>query len=203
MGQGLFIVLEGIDGAGKSEQARRLCARLRTLGRSVVETREPTDGYWGRRYRAWARGEIEADAMEVLDFFLRDRREHVDGEILPGLARGEVVVCDRYVASTLAYQAAQGVDREQLRVRSDDESFPEPDVTLWLRIPVEASLSRIGSRERERFEQAAFLDRVDQEYCSLGLKPIDASGSPDEVEAAVWARVGPLLDGSDAEASGD
>ena len=198
---GLFIVLEGIDGAGKSEQAGRLCERLRASGRRVLQTREPTDGVWGRRYREWARGELEAEPAEVLEFFLRDRREHVDEVIRPALARSEIVVCDRYAASTLAYQAAQGVDRDQLRLRSDAQRFPEPDLTLWLRIPVALSLERIGARTRERFEQQAFLERVDHEYEALGLKPINAAGTVAEVEEAVWSRVAALLETSSAAAS--
>jgi len=195
---GLFIVLEGIDGAGKSEQALRLAARLRRDGRRVFETREPTDGEWGRRYREFARGERDASPDEVLEFFLRDRRAHVDHEIAPALARGEVVVCDRYAASTLAYQAAQGIDRERLRERSDAQGFPKPDLTLWLRIPVASSLSRLGARDLERFEQAAFLERVDREYEALGLKPIDATGSLEQVEEALWSQIAELLEGTSA-----
>ena len=193
MSSGLFIVLEGIDGAGKTEQSGRLCVRLRALGCRVLETREPTDGVWGRGYRSFARGELEASADEVLEFFLRDRREHVDREIAPALLRGDVVVCDRYVASTLAYQAAQGIDREKLRARSDAEAFPVPDLTLWLRLPIQTSLGRLGSRVLERFEREAFLERVDQEYKALGFEPIDAAGRVEQVEAELWERGSPLL----------
>ena len=63
--RGIFVVLEGIDGSGKTEQSKRLAQFVREAGRTVVETREPTDGPWGRRYRAWARGELEADPQEA------------------------------------------------------------------------------------------------------------------------------------------
>jgi dTMP kinase len=192
-GGGLFIVLEGIDGAGKSEQAGRLAAWLREAGETVVETREPTDGVWGRRYREWARGATEASAEEVLEFFLEDRREHVGRVIRPALARGEVVISDRYRASTRAYQAAQGIDRERLRALFETEAFPEPHLELWLRIPVGPALARLGPGAGERFERAAFLERVDAEYARLGLAEIDAAGSPDEVEQAIRARVEPVL----------
>jgi len=111
--RGRFIVFEGIDGSGKSEQARRLAAWLTEQQHSVVSTREPTDGPWGRRYRSWARGEFEAAPDEVLGWFVSDRREHVASVIRPALAGGDVVVCDRYRDSTRAYQAAQGIEPSQ------------------------------------------------------------------------------------------
>ncbi|MCP4251254.1 MAG: dTMP kinase, partial [bacterium] len=97
--RGRFIVLEGIDGSGKTEQSRRLASWLRRGGHEVVETREPSDTEWGRRYRAWARGEHEASPETVLRYFIEDRREHVAGLIRPAVAAGKIVVCDRYVAS--------------------------------------------------------------------------------------------------------
>ena len=184
-----FVVLEGIDGSGKTEQARRLAECLRARGRTVVETREPTDGPWGRRYREWARGETQASADEVLEFFVEDRREHVAEVIRPALERGDDVICDRYVASTLAYQAAHGVAREALAAAIGAEGFPVPDLTLWLRLPVDAALGRIGSRSAERYEKRAFLESVDAEYrqleTELGLVEVDATGAPDEVALRV------------------
>jgi len=193
MARGLFIVLEGIDGSGKTEQARRLCEFVREKGREVVETREPTDGEWGRRYRAWARGDVEADPEEVLNFFVEDRREHVTGLIEPALREGAVVICDRYVASTLAYQAAQGIDRDRLAQKLSTEGFPAPDLVLWLRVPVALALERLGETATERFERLDFLMRVDQEYEALGLAPIDARRSPEELAADLQVRVSTLL----------
>jgi dTMP kinase len=185
---GRFVVLEGIDGSGKTEQTRRLAEWLRSRGHTAVSTREPTDGAHGRRYRAWARGEIEATPEEVLGFFLADRREHVKTLIRPALERGEVVVCDRYVASTLAYQAAQGLDRARLRALFATDEFPVPDLVLWLRVPVAVALARMGDTATERFEHADFLARVDAEYARLGLEPLDASGPLDAVAALIRAR---------------
>ena len=182
-------MLEGIDGSGKTEQTRRLARWLETRGHRVVSTREPTAGAHGRRYRAWARGEFEATADEVLGFFLADRREHLALVVLPALERGEIVVCDRYKDSTLAYQAAQGLDRANLRALFDTPEFPAPDLVLWLRVPVPTALVRMGDTATERFERADFLVRVDAEYERLGLEAIDASGTADEVERAVRARV--------------
>ncbi len=190
---GLFVVLEGIDGAGKSEQARRLAAWLRERGERVVETREPTNGVWGQRYRAWARGDVQAEPEEVLRFFVEDRCEHVARVIGPALEEGAIVVCDRYVASTLAYQAAQGLERDHVAKRMERERFPQPDLALWLRLPVAQALERLGPTAHERFERAAFLERVDAEYAQLDLVEVDASGSRDAVAQLIQKRVGELL----------
>jgi dTMP kinase len=190
------VVLEGIDGSGKSEQLGRLAERLRAGGRDVLATHEPTDGEWGRRYRAFARGERQATPAEVLDWFVRDRREHVEAVIRPALAEGRLVLCARYVASTIAYQSADGVDFELLRTRMRDERFPEPDLVLWLRVPVEVALARLeraGRDGRERFERAAFLARVDAAYARQGLLEIDACAAPEAVTEALLVRISPLL----------
>lgn len=187
--EGRFWVLEGIDGSGKTEQARRLARWLRSGGREVVETREPTDGAWGRRYREWARGSREASPEELLHYFLEDRREHVAELIAPAILRGADVVSDRYRASTLAYQAAQGIDRERLRQLFVSDEFPEPDLELWLRVPAAVAVARLGDTLRERFEEAEFLKRVDAEYARLSLCEIDAVGTPEVVHARILARV--------------
>ena len=191
--RGRFIVFEGIDGSGKSEQARRLAAALAASGHNVVSTREPTDGEWGRRYRAWAAGGFEAEPDEVLRWFLADRQEHVARVVGPALERGDVVVCDRYRDSTRAYQAAQGIDRARLAALFATAEFPDPDLVLWLRVPVATALARMGKTASERFERADFLFRVDAEYERLGLEPIDGSSSADEVARQVSVRVEAVL----------
>ncbi len=191
---GLFIVLEGIDGSGKTEQSRRLTDWVAAQGREVVQTREPTEGTWGRRCRSWLRGETEAEPEEVARYFIEDRKEHVASTIRPAVARGAVVICDRYAASTLAYQAAQGLDGRELRERMAVEHFPEPDLVLWLRLPVEQALERLGPEASERFERRAFLARVDREYEALGLSPVAAGGTRDEVEGVLRERIARLLD---------
>jgi dTMP kinase len=193
--RGRFIVLEGIDGSGKTEQLRRLASWLRREGHEVVETQEPSDTEWGRLYRAWARGEHEASPETVLRYFIEDRREHVAGLIRPAVALGKIVVCDRYVASTLAYQSAQGISRQQLQCQLDAEGFPEPDLVLWLRLTVEEAMRRLGEDAVERFERRSFLEGVDAEYARLGLEEIDAAGDPEGVATRIRARVQLLLAG--------
>ncbi len=190
---GVFIVFEGIDGSGKSVQSQLLCDWLRGLGFEVVRTREPTDGEWGRRYRSWARGEIEASPDEVLHFFVEDRQEHVEKVIRPALDRGAVVVSDRFAGSTVAYQAAHGVERAKIEEAHAVLDLPCPDLSLWLRIPVEEALDRINDREGERYERLEFLRRVDAEYSRQGLVEIDARETPEEVAARIRTVVEPIL----------
>jgi dTMP kinase len=186
---GRFIVLEGIDGSGKITQVGLLAAWLRESQSDVVVTQEPTDGEWGRRYRAWARNELDATPEEVLRFFVEDRREHVALVILPALARGAFIVSDRYYHSTLAYQAAHGVDRDLLSERLEIDALPQPNLVLWLRLPVALAVKRVAPDALEAYENASFLERADAEYARLGLEEIDASGSPEDVEEAIRARV--------------
>ena len=189
MAKGRFIALEGIDGAGKTTQCAALAEWLRELGHDAVRTREPTDGRWGRRYREWARGGFEASPEEVLEFFVEDRREHVRQVIRPALDAGRWVLCDRYVASTRAYQAAAGVDRESLDRALDDPGTPRPDLTLWLRLPVDRGLARLAGAGRERYEREDFLARVDAEYGRLGLVEIDAGAAVPEVQREIRRRL--------------
>jgi dTMP kinase len=192
--RGFFVALEGIDGSGKSVQCARLAAALRERGESVLQTREPTDGPWGRRYRAWARGEFECSPADVLGFFIEDRREHLALHVLPALARGELVVCDRYEASTRAYQAAHGVERAALADALARAAAQPADLVLWLRLPVAAALARLRPRQAERapaerYERAEFLERVDAEYAALALCAIDASRAEAEVTRELLDRV--------------
>ena len=188
-------MLEGVDGAGKSEQRSRLVEWLRTRGYDIVETREPTDGEHGQRCREFLRGALEASPEEVLGFFAADRREHVETLIGPALERGAAVVSDRYVYSSLAYQAAQGIDRGTLQERLEVAHLPVPDLAVWLRVPVAQALERLSGHATERFESAEFLERVDAEYARLGLIEVDGTPPPDIVAAGIRERVRRLLEG--------
>jgi L,D-transpeptidase YbiS len=186
---GFFAVLEGIDGAGKTEQCARIAAELRRRGERVVQTREPTQGEWGLRYRAFARGELEATPEEVLRFFVEDRREHLARVVEPALREGAIVLCDRYEASTRAYQAADGVDPALLERVLGEARARVPDLVLWLRLPPAQALARLQRGALERYERLDFLERVDAGYARQGLEVIDASLAPDAVYAAVLARL--------------
>jgi len=165
--QGLFIVLEGIDGTGKSTQAKRLGDWFRERGRDVVLSREPTDGPWGKKLRESAStGRLSPE--DELEYFLKDRQQHVNEVIQPALDAGKVVILDRYYFSTMAYQGARGFDPAEIRTRN--EAFaPEPDLLLILDLDVDTAHQRIGHRgdSTNEFEKHESLTRCRDIFLSL------------------------------------
>lgn len=192
MNAGRLITFEGLDGSGKSTQCARLLAALE--GETVVRTREPTDGEWGRRIRAMARGADTVAPSEELRWFVEDRRQHVRDVIAPALAAGSVVLCDRYFHSTVAYQGARGFDPWQLLAEAEAE-FPVPECTLLLVVPASVGIARVrtrGGTPEPAFEHEGFLERVAEIFGALAeqrraVRPVDAIGSEDEVAARVRA----------------
>jgi dTMP kinase len=177
--EGLFIVLEGPDGAGKSVQARMLAERLRERGLRVTWTREPGGTPLGEQVRQILLDPADVARSPVADALLFNaaRSQLVADVILPALQRGEVVVLDRYATSTLAYQGyGSGVDREILalvaRLATGDL---QPDMVVVLDVPVEVGLARRDAGHAEeltRFEDAsrhdiAFHQRVRDGYLAM------------------------------------
>ena len=186
---GKLIVIEGIDGTGKSTQATMLAEHLRSQGHEVVQSFEPTNGPWGSKLRASATtGRLSIE--EELDLFLKDRRQHVEELITPTINRGGIVVLDRYYFSTMAYQGARGIDPQE--IRCTNESFaPKPDILLILDLPVDLALKRIGVRDGEANE---FEKRESLQFCRdlfLSLRDesfthvIDTNASIQEVHAQI------------------
>lgn len=175
-GPGLFVTLEGIEGCGKSTQARLLAESLRERdGRDVVLTREPGGTEVTQRIRA-----LLADPSSHLDprcellLFLADRAQHVATVIRPALDRGAIVVCDRYSDSTLAYQGyARGHSLELLRDLNEWASYGlRPDLTFWIDCDVAVGLARANKRSGgpgDRFEKEPLLfhERVRAGFAAL------------------------------------
>ncbi len=182
----MLVAIEGIDGAGKTSVATALVERLRSLGVEAVYTREPlstpfTRGLEEYSYLARKRPELAAFAM------CADRAVHVGLVIQPLLEKGFVVVTDRYLYSTIAYQGAMGLDPKWLRELC--RVFPKPHLAIYLRIGVEEALKRLRARGFGRlstlFENRAFLERVAEIFEWLAsegeLVPVDASKPLEEV----------------------
>lgn len=186
---GLFIVLEGIDGTGKSTQAKQLAEWFREQGREVVASREPTDGPWGTKIRATA-ATGRLSPAEELDYFLRDRREHVEQLIAPALAAGKVVILDRYYFSTMAYQGSRGVDPEEIR-RQNEVFAPVPDLLFILDVDVDTALTRIGGRgdTANEFEKHESLAKCREVFLSLAGEPFVHVIPTDEKPEAVQDRL--------------
>jgi dTMP kinase len=191
-----FVVVEGGEGVGKSTQVELLVERLRAAGHAVDQTREPggTDAGAALRARLLHGGAIDAETE--LAWLLEDRRLHVEQRIKPNLARGVVVVSDRFSPSTLAYQGVargMGVDDVERRSALAADGL-EPDVVVVLDLPDEIAEARVA-RDRDRFERAGadFHARVRAAYRELaparGWIVIDAGGETGEVADRVWAAV--------------
>jgi dTMP kinase len=162
MSRGSLIVLEGLDGSGKSTQLPRLAERLAAAGRELVQTREPYDCAPGRKIRELAQRHVPVAPEEELALFLAQRRLHVAEVIAPALARGAVVLSDRYFLSTVAYQGARGLDPKRLLAMNEAE-FPLPDLALLLVLPPADGLARVAARggtAEPAFERADFRAHV-------------------------------------------
>ncbi len=198
-GSPCFIVLEGIDGSGTTTQLARLAAYLGGLGRRVHATREPSDGPVGRLLREILLGghrsadgtEVDGRAMALL--FAADRRDHLRREIEPALAAGIDVVSDRYLLSSLAYQAEEA---ERDWVAGLARAVRPPDLTLLLDVPVSvaAARRRAAGRSTERYDEDGFQARVAANYRRLassdpGVVVLDGSGSVDAVADAIAREV--------------
>ena len=192
--RGLFISLEGIDGAGKSTQSRLLAAHLRGLGRDVIETREPGGAAGAEDIRKLL---VEGDPdrwspeTEIL-LFSAARRDHLERTIAPALARGAVVICDRFADSTRVYQ---GAARGDLRDLVDDIHARvigvEPDLTLILDMDPAVALARGLARQsgEDRFEDMGlpFQERLRSGFQALArdfpdrCAMVDANQAPEAI----------------------
>ncbi|AFM26420.1 dTMP kinase [Desulfomonile tiedjei] len=182
-----FIVFEGIDGSGKSTQARLLADKLHQADIPVILTAEPSEGPIGCLIRTLR---TRPSPEEERQLFTQDRKDHISRVIAPALKNGISVICDRYVYSSVAYQGARGIDPRQ--ILEENRTFAlEPDVTFLLRIGVDEALSRICEGRKEAFtifEAKANLERVAAIYDALDdshVKKIDASMSPEEIHREI------------------
>jgi dTMP kinase len=187
------VALEGIDGTGKSTQAKRLAVLMREQGYAVTLLREPTLSPWGRRIReATSAGAGGLAPAQELALFLQDRRYDVVAHIAPALAARQLVLMDRYYFSTIAYQGALGIDPEHIR-RLNEAFAPVPDLVLWLMMPPAQALERIRQgrgHTHDVFEREDHLIKVDRVYRTLmgpRVHCVDAS-QPIEVVTAIMQR---------------
>jgi dTMP kinase len=195
---GLFLTLEGLDGSGKSTQAKLLAAFLEGRGLPVVLTREPGGGLPGVR-DLLLRGELSPEAEYLL--FSADRAEHVRKVILPSLEAGAWVVSDRYLDSSLAYQGfGRGLPLPWLlEVAKEATLGLTPRLTFLLDLPPEEALRRVKDPDRLEREGLAFFQRVREGYLFLAEEEphrfvvLDATGSVEAVAQRIQAHLLPLL----------
>lgn len=200
---GVFVCLEGGEGGGKTTQSRLLAEWLTGQGYAVRLTREPGDTPVGKELRRIVlspeTGDLD-DRTEAL-LYAADKAEHVETVVLPALARGEVVVTDRYVDSTLAYQGAgRALDTGELEhVARWATADLRPHLTVVLDLEPSAGLGRFTERDRIEGESLEFHLRVRQRFLELADEDpdhylvVDARRPVDEIAAAIAERVEPLL----------
>lgn len=197
---GRFLVLEGLDGAGTTTQAHLLLDRLTAAGVTAEVHKEPTDGPIGTIVRAFTDGRLDLEAETVALGFAADRIEHT-ARIRELLARDVWVVCDRYVASSLAYQTSQGLDFEW--VRTLNARAAAPDATIFVDTPVAVCVERLAARgefntgpfdRAERLEHARelYLQAFDSDVPLGRVVTVDGAPDPDAVHAAIWDALGDL-----------
>lgn len=201
----MFIALEGIDGSGKSTQIDFIAQWLETHGtasKNILVTREPThDGEFGIKIRKVLSGDVamSVSPSEFQEFYVYDRKDHLERVILPHLhGENNIVICDRYFFSTLAYGRAGGVAHEALMALHEKilgKSFILPDVTLLIDVSANIAMARLQQRNKgkspEYFEtKKEFLQKTADEYRELAkLFPhvviIDGEQTPEEVSQAI------------------
>jgi dTMP kinase len=212
--RGLFLTFEGPEGSGKSTQLRRLAARLRTEGRTILETAEPGGTPIGTQIRRVLLDSknLELSPTTELLLMFAARAQNVDQWILPALSRGEIVLCDRFTDSTLVYQgAARGLGHEVVyEVDRIACRGLVPDFTMLIDVETELGLERAHGRNRKAQEIETRIDeqavgfhrKVREAYLQLAadeparIKLIDGSRSEEAVEQEIWNFVQSALAGT-------
>ena len=198
MNRGFLIVFEGIDGTGKSTQCELLAKSLTKRDILNIALAEPTRGTWGIKVRRLlSEGRQGISPQEELSWFVNDRKEDIELNIMPALQDNKVVLMDRYYFSTAAYQGALGLDPEQIRL--ENETFaPIPDRVLIFLTSPETCLERIESSrdQKSAFEKLDYLQNVQEIFKSFAgpnIRFIDSVGSVSEVHEKVLSSIEDLF----------
>jgi len=179
----MFIVFEGVDGSGKSTQARLLADFFQSRAIPFILTREPSDSVIGRQLRDLV---SRLTAEEESRLFLEDRINHVETLIRPALNAGKHVICDRYYYSSAAYQGAQGMDPVEI-LNKNRSMVPAPDIVFLIKISVETAIERIGKSRSAGFsvfEKRNGLEAVSGIYDTFQdhvIKRIDGGQTVSEI----------------------
>ena len=204
---GTFVVFEGGEGAGKSTQSRILSRRLSREGYRVVLTHEPGGTALGEAVRRWLKTRSGLIHLTEFLLFAAARAQLVEKVIAPALNSRQVVICDRFTASTVAYQGyGRGLDLELINRLNEAATHilpndGRPDLTVFLDMPVELGLARKRGRLRDTFESEAveFHERVRGGYLALAAREaegwlvLDGTLKRSTLGAQIWSRILPLL----------
>ncbi|MCX6695946.1 MAG: dTMP kinase [Candidatus Altiarchaeota archaeon] len=186
----MFIVLEGIDGCGKTTHAKLLTDWLKTRKHEVVLTAEPTNSKIGLFIREVLKGAEKVDPLTLTLLFTADRYQHLKDFVEPSLNDKKIIICERYYHSTIAYQNSQGVEWNW--IFELNKFARKPDLTILLDLDPKKSISR--KKTREIFEKADFLEKVRDRYLKMPeLVKVSTDRSIDEVQRQIQDIVGKRL----------
>lgn len=203
MQKGLFITFEGCDGCGKTTQLELLAKYLQDKGYDVIVTREPGARGLGETLREILLnydGEVSSNCESFL--FLADRAQHIDTIVKPAIDAGKIVLCDRHIDSTAAYQGyGRGLDLEQINYLNNiATSGLKPDLTLLFDVDIETSMARVGNN-KDRMENAGieFQEKVRHGYLELAkkepkrIKVFDSGKTIEQLHQEVLGTIAPLV----------
>ena len=165
--KGKLIVIEGIDGSGKSTCAKNLAEKLNSINIKTIYTFEPTHSHYGAKLREGMLSE-DLDTEEELLLFVKDRKEHIEYMIKPALEEGYFIILDRYFYSSIAYQGAKGIDINRI-MNLHKDFIVKPDIVFIFHLPIDIALNRIISKRgiADRFENETYLKKVDKIFHSF------------------------------------
>ncbi len=204
--KGRFIVLEGIDGSGKSTQAKRIAERLADLKVPVAPTFEPSEGPIGTMVRQMLSGRMITDQRTIALLFAADRTDHLvnpENGVCRHLDQGRIVICDRYYFSSYAYHS-QYVDMDWvIRINAESAEILRPDLNVFVDVEPKVCLDRILSARDclDIYEKNEILEKVRKNYLTAfermkheeHVVVVDGNGSEQEVEDRIWEQVKQIL----------
>ena len=200
---GFLIVFEGIDGSGKSTQAKLLTNKLLENGHDAILTREPGGTSLSETLGIWLKQFPDRSALTEVLLFSAARTEHINQLISPSLARGQIVVCDRYISSTIAYQGhGKGIDLNFIQqVNSQATTGIIPSLTVLLDIPFEVGHARKDQQSLDVFEKekSDFYQKVREGYLACAASDpgywiiLDGALPPEHLSEIIWGEVTGLL----------
>ncbi len=200
---GLFIVFEGIEGSGKSTMCSKLYDTLTEIGRTVITVREPGSTPTGEKIACWVKSGKDIVPLAELFLFAAARISLVENVIRPALQQGTIVICDRYIYSTLSYQGyGRGLDRDMIEnVNTLATNGLIPDLIVLLDLPAKLGIARKSNRDLDRIEREdeKFHDKIQAGYLDLAKRDpdrwlvIDSSLPITRITGIVWTRVSDML----------
>ena len=188
--KGVFICIEGLDGSGKSTQAKLLTKKLCKAGYNAIYTAEPSQGKIGKfiRKRLFEQERMPTTVEALL--FAADRIEHVQNTVMPALKEGKIVISDRYVYSSLAYQGSAGLTLDW--IENINSNAKKPDLSLFIDVAPEVVLERLKRKKSvmETLQTQQKVREIYQKYIQKGeLQVIDGTKSKNEVLDVLYAEV--------------